>query len=159
VRLDNTLSTNYNRPGDEFSATVAQPVIIDGKTVIPQGATATGRITDLREAGRLKGRAQMRLELTSVAVADKSYDLVTGSSARLGKGHRKRNWYSIGGGGAGGALIGGLAAGGKGVLIGGPIGAGAGLTYALLTGKKDLRVPAETPITFTLEEPVKIKAG
>jgi hypothetical protein len=159
VRLDHSLATNQNRPGDVFTATVAEPIIVDGKTAIPKGATATGRVQDVREAGRLKGVARMRLELTSIEVDGQSYDVQTGAALRRGGNHKKRNWYSIGGSAAGGALIGGLAGGGKGVLIGGPIGAGAGLTYALLTGKKDIKLPAETPLSFTLEQPVKVKAS
>lgn len=159
VRLNNSLSSNQNRPGDEFTATVSEPVVVDGKTVIPKGANASGRVEDARESGRLSGVARLRIALTSVEVNGTSYDVDTTGSGRRGGNHKKRNWYSIGGGAAGGALIGGLAGGGKGVLIGGPLGAGAGLTYALLTGRKDVRIPAETPLTFELTQPVKIKAG
>jgi hypothetical protein len=159
VRLDNALSTKQNRPGDEFTATVSEPVVLNGKTVVPEGATATGRVDDVQEGGRLKGVARIRLNLTSVEVGGKSYDIQTTDAARRSGNHKKRNWYSIGGGAAGGALIGGLAGGGEGVLIGGPVGAGAGLTYALLTGKKAIHLPPETPLTFTLAQPVKMKAG
>jgi hypothetical protein len=159
VRLDNALSTNQNRPGDQFTATVSDPVVLNGKTVIPEGATATGRVEDVHESGRLEGIARIRLNLTSVEVAGKSYNIETTDAARRGGNHKKRNWYSIGGGAAGGALIGGLAGGGKGILIGGPLGAGAGLTYALLTGKKNIHLPPETPLTFTLAQPVKMKAS
>ncbi len=157
VRLDNALSTNQNRPGDEFTATVSEPLVMDGKTVIPQGARAKGRVVDARESGRLKGVARMRLELASIEVNGNSYDLRTTDAMRHGGNHKKRNWYSIGGGAAGGAVIGAIAGGGEGALIGGPIGAGAGLTYALVTGKKDIRLPAETPLTFKLAQPVTIQ--
>jgi len=157
VRLDNALSTHENRPGDEFTATVSEPLIVDGKTVIPQGARARGLVVDSRESGRLKGVARMRLELTSIEVNGSSYDIKTSNAMRQGGNHEKRNWYSIGGGAAGGAVIGAIAGGGEGALIGGPIGAGAGLTYALVTGKKDIRLPAETRLTFKLAQPVTIQ--
>lgn len=156
VRLDNSLSTKENRPGDEFTATVSEPLEVEGRTVIPQGARARGRIVEARESGRLKGKARMDLELTSIEVNGNSYAIQTADARRHSGNHKKRDWYTIGGGAAGGAVIGAIAGGGEGALIGGPIGAGAGLTYALMTGKKDVRLPAETRLTFKLAQPVTI---
>src|SRR5713226_10459765 len=156
VTLDQALASNQSRPGDHFEATVSEPVIIDGKTAIPQGAHAEGLIVDARQSGRLMGRARLQLALQSVAVNGQNYDVRTASHARIGGDHKKRNWAWIGGGAAGGALIGALAGGGTGALIGGPVGAGAGTTVALLTGKKDIRLGAETPVKFELAEPVTI---
>lgn len=154
VRLDNTIASNENRPGDHFEATVSEPVVVDGKTVIPEGAEVTGLVVDAHPSGRLMGRARLRLALESVDVNGDDYQIRTYSDARIGHNHNRRNLALIGGGGGGGAIIGAIAAGGKGALIGGPIGAGAGLTVAMLTGKKDIRLPAETPLTFRLAEPV-----
>ncbi len=67
---------------------------------------------------------------------------------------RNRNLAWIGGGAAGGAAIGAIAGSGKGALIGGPVGTGVGTAAAYLTGKKDIRLPAETPLTFKLAHPV-----
>jgi hypothetical protein len=104
----------------------------------------------------LKGRARLQLELETVSVNGQNYGVRTLSSWRAGGSHKKRNWALIGGGAGGGALIGALAGGGKGALIGGPVGAGAGTTIALLTGKKDIHLRPETPLTFKLAEPVTI---
>jgi hypothetical protein len=62
----------------------------------------------------------------------------------------------IGGGAGVGALIGGLAGGGKGAAIGAAAGAGAGTAGAGLTGNRDITLPAETPLTFKLIEPLEI---
>ncbi len=113
-------------------------------------------MVDSRPSGRLRGRARLQLALQSVAVNGQNYDVLTTSHPRIGGDHKKRNWAWIGGGAAGGALIGALAGGGTGALIGGPVGAGAGTTVALLTGKKDIRLGAETPVKFELAEPVTI---
>ena len=156
VTLDQAVTSNQNRPGDHFDATVSRPVVIDGKTVIPQGARAKGVVVDAKHSGRLKGRARLQLALQSVAVSGQTYDIRTTSSPRVGGNHKKRNWAWIGGGAGGGALIGALAGGGEGALIGGPIGAAAGTTTALLTGKKDIKLRPETPLTFKLAEPVTI---
>jgi hypothetical protein len=156
VTLDQSLATNRSRPGDHFEATVSEPVVIDGKTVIPQGAHAEGLVVDSRESGRLMGRARLRLALQTVDVNGQNYDVRTFSHPRIGRDHKKRNWAWIGGGAAGGAAIGALAGGGTGALIGGPVGAGAGVTVALITGKKDIKLRAETPLKFELAEPVTI---
>jgi hypothetical protein len=156
VTLNNAVASNESRPGDHFEATVSEPVVVDGKTVIPEGAQAEGLIVDVHPSGRLMGRAGLRLALESVDVNGNDYDIRTASDVRIGRNHNWRNLVLIGGGGGGGLLIGALAAGGKGALIGGPIGAGAGLAVAMLTGKKDIRLPAETPLTFRLARPATI---
>lgn len=158
VSLDQGVSSNQSRPGDHFEASVADPVVIDGKTVIPEGARVEGMVIDAHPSGRLRGRAFLRLGLESVEVNGTTYEVRTTSFSDLGRNHKKRDWAWIGGGGGGGALIGAVAAGGKGALIGGPIGAGAGTAVAFFTGKKDIRLPAETRITFKLAEPLTINS-
>src|SRR5262245_50190783 len=158
VTLDEAISSNQNRPGDHFDATVSEAVIVEGKTVIPEGAHAEGLVVDAKRSGRLMGRARLQLALQSVEVNGQPYDVRTNSSPRIGGDHKKRNWAWIGGGAGGGALIGAAAAGGKGALIGGPIGAAAGTTVAWMTGHKDIKLAPETPVTFKLAEPVTIDA-
>lgn len=156
VVLNQAISTAENRSGDMFRASIAAPVVIDNKTVIPRDANVTGHIVDAEPSGRLKGVAHLDLTLDSVEVNGKSYEIVTGDKERTGKNHNKRNGELIGGGAGLGALIGGVATGGVGALVGGAVGAGAGTAGAAYTGKKDIRVPAETALTFRLARPVII---
>src|SRR5260370_41583453 len=102
VTLDQALASNQSRPGDHFDATVSEPVIIDGKTAIPQGAHAEGLVVDARQSGRLMGRARLQLALQTVAVNGQNYDVRTISNPRIGRDHNKRNWEWIGGRGGGG---------------------------------------------------------
>ena len=159
VALDQSLSTMENRPGDIFQASVAAPIVIDGKTVIPQDARVKGHVVDTRESGRLSGVARLVLTLDSVEVGGESFNIATEDEGRVGKNHNKRNGVLIGGGAGLGALIGGIAGGGRGALIGGAAGAGAGTAGAAYTGKKDIRVPAETRLTFRLARPATISAS
>jgi hypothetical protein len=156
VTLDQGLASNQSLPGDHFEATVSEPVVINEHTVIPQGARAEGLVVDAHPSGRLMGRARLQLALESIQVNGASYQLRTATANRVGGNHKKRNWAWIAGGGGGGALIGALAGGGKGALIGGPVGAGAGTVVAFMTGKKDIHLSPETPLTFRLAQPVTI---
>jgi len=156
VSLGQAVASDENRPGDHFEATVSAPVVIEGKTVIPEGANVEGVVVDVHRSGRLKGRGSLQLALESINVNGQNFDIRTNTSRRSGGGHKKRNWALIGGGAGGGALIGAIAGGGKGALIGGPVGAGAGTAVALLTGKKEIHLRPETPLTFELAEPVTI---
>jgi hypothetical protein len=154
VTLDQGIASNQNRPGDHFEATISEPVVLNDKTVIPQGTPVEGLVVDARPSGHLMGRAHLQLALESMQLNGKTYDLRTSSSYRRGGDHKKRNWAWIGGGAGGGALIGAAAAGGKGALIGGPIGAGAGTAVAYFTGKKDIHLRPETRLEFRLNQPV-----
>jgi hypothetical protein len=156
VVLNQSISTAANRSGDPFQAILATPVVVDDKTVIPKDALVTGHIVDARPSGHLKGVARLELTLDSVKVNGETYGIATGDFGRTGKNHNKRNGILIGGGAGLGAIIGGVAGGGVGALIGSSVGAGAGTAGAAFTGKKDIRVPAETILSFRLARPVTI---
>jgi len=158
VQLDQTLASDRNTSGDQFDARVDQPIVVDGKTVVPEGARVTGRVVYARKAGHLRGEARLRLALASMEVNGQTYDLQTSSSYRRGGNHDKRNFAFIGGGAGGGMLIGAIAGGGKGALIGGPIGAGVGVAAAYITANKNIRLPVETRLTFELAQPVSIES-
>jgi hypothetical protein len=155
ITLDQGISSNVSRPGDHFQATLAEPVVLNDKVVVPQGTPVDGVVVDAVPSGHLRGRAQLQLALDSMQVDGKTYDLSTKKNYR-GRSHKKHNWAWIGGGAGGGAVIGALAAGGKGALIGGPIGAGAGVAVAYFTGKRDIHLAPETHLQFRLSQPLTI---
>lgn len=158
VQLDQTLASDRNTSGDRFDARVYEPIVLDGKTVVPEGARVTGRVVYARKAGRLRGVARLQLALASMEVNGQTYELQTSSSYHRGGNHDKRNLAFIGGGAGGGMLIGAIAGGGKGALIGGPIGAGVGVATAYFTADKNVRLPAESRLTFELAQPVSIES-
>jgi hypothetical protein len=157
VVLDQAVGSKISTPGQAFSATVQDPVEVDGRVAIPKGARASGVVKDAKPAGRFKGGAVLSLTLTSISVKNEDYSVQTTAPAETSKGKGKRTAGLVGGGAGGGALIGGLAGGGKGALIGGLIGAAAGTGGAGLTGNRDITLPAETALSFKLVEPLEIK--
>jgi hypothetical protein len=157
VRLASAVGSKLSAKGDHFSAIVARPVEINGKVIVPAGAEALGRIVEAVPQGRFKGAAELRLVLETVTLNKDSYDVQTSSISRFQKGKGKRTATFIGGGAGGGALIGGLAGGGKGALIGAALGGGAGTAGAAFTGEKEIVLPAESALSFTLTEPLTVK--
>jgi hypothetical protein len=157
VRLNQAVGSKISQSGESFSATVAQPVEVDGKVVIPQGAEATGTIAEAVPLGRFKGGARLRLALNSIKVDGNTYRVQTEAVNRAAKGKGKRTAVAVGGGAGLGALIGGLAGGGKGAAIGAVAGAGAGTAGAAFTGNKNIVLPAESAVSFKLLQPVELK--
>ncbi len=157
VRLGEAVGSKISQPGQTFSATVASPVELNGKVVIPAGATASGTVVDAKPLGRFKGGARLQLKLVSVNINGKDHAIETSSLVRTQKGKGKRTATMIGGGAGVGALIGGLAGGGKGAAIGAVAGAGAGTAGTAFTGNKEIVLPAESALSFKLEQPLEIK--
>jgi hypothetical protein len=156
VRLDQAIGTRWNLAGDPFTGTLAEAVMVDGRSVLPQGTPVAGQVLVSTKSGRLRGRARLVLALSSYQREGQQYDLDTSASARVSGAHGKRNLIAIGGGAGIGAAIGAVAGGGRGALIGVGAGAVAGTVGAAVTGKKQVTLPAETLIRFTLSAPVRM---
>lgn len=156
VRLDQDLGSKISQTGETFSATLASPVIVHGQTVIPQDARAEGAVIEARRLGRFRGQAVLALRLERVTTRWGSYAVNTSTMSQVEKGKGRRTAGFVGGGGALGAIIGGIAGGGKGALIGGLAGAGAGAAGTAMTGNREIFLPSETLVTFRLDHSVHI---
>ncbi|HEV1994534.1 MAG TPA: hypothetical protein VGR03_09395 [Candidatus Acidoferrum sp.] len=156
VVTDQAVSSKTAKIGQTVTGTVSQDVTSGGKVVIPKGAAAKLTVSSVQASGRLSTPAKLYLRLRTVTVGGKTYTLATSSAGRTEGGKGKRDAGFIGGGAAGGAIIGALAGGGKGAAIGAAAGAGAGTAVAAATGKKDIEYPAETRLAFTTRTAVAI---
>lgn len=157
VRLGETLSSKQSQSGQTFTASVVTPVDVEGKTVIPAGASATGSVVAAQSAGRFKGASLLQIKLDSVTIGGHSHSIETSSVSRSEKGKGKRTATMVGGGAGAGALIGALAGGGKGAAIGALVGGGAGTAGSAFTGNRDVTLPAESAVSFKLESPLEIQ--
>src|SRR5260370_5882626 len=126
VVLDERVGSKISTPGQNFSATVREPVEVDGRVAIPKGARATGIMKDAKPAGRFQCGASLELTLVSIEVNGTNYDVHTTAPTEASKGKGKRTAAMVGGGAGGGALIGGLAGRGKGGSHGGLTAEGGG---------------------------------
>jgi hypothetical protein len=157
VRLGQAVGSKISSPGQPFTASVAQPIEVNGKVLIPSGAEATGTVAEAVPLGRFKGGAVLRLALDSVKVGGNTYKIQTAAITQSAKGKGKRTAIGVGGGAGLGAIIGGLAGGGKGAAIGVVAGAGAGTAGAAFTGNKNIVLPAESTLSFKLLQPLEVK--
>ena len=157
IRLGDAVGSKLSQPGQSFGGSLAKPVEVDGQTVIAAGAKVHGEVVDAKPLGRFAGGALLQLRLNSVAVNGEDMPVQTATFTQTLKGKGKRTAVMAGGGAGLGALIGGLAGGGKGAAIGAAAGAGAGTGGAAFTGNKEIVLPAESAVAFTLKAPLKIR--
>lgn len=156
VILATSISSYKNKAGDEFEGNLAAPIVANGEVAVPKGAKITGTIVDAKKQGKFKGEALLTIRLTSVNVGGKDYLISTHTWSDTEKGKGKRSAVITGGGAAAGALIGGLAGGGKGAGIGALVGGGGGLAASGGTGGQNVNLPAETKINFKLAKSLTI---
>jgi len=156
VILQDGISTEKNSPGDVFNASLSDPVVVDGQIILAQGSTVRGRIVDVQEPGRVKGRAMLKLVLTSVNHGGKVVPIQTQTHIGFARDTKKRDAKVIGGVAGLGAAIGAIAGGGKGAAEGALIGGGAGAGTVLATKGNQLHYPPETRLRFRLASPAEI---
>ncbi|MBK9166376.1 MAG: hypothetical protein IPM24_02810 [Bryobacterales bacterium] len=158
VRTIESLSTARTQPGETFTASLDQPLVIDGRTIAEKGATLNGRVVEADPGGRVKGRATLTIEMTSLRLANgQTVNIATGSHQVEAAADTKRDAAKVGIGSAVGAAIGAIAGGGKGAAVGAATGAGAGTGVVLATRGKAAEIPSETRLTFQLRQSLSVQ--
>ncbi len=170
VKLDTTLATFSNKPGDPFQGKLSQPVMLGGRIMIPAGATVEGRVTKVSEPRRISGKPSIAILPEAVIFPNgERYfldatlvdtNLGRGSDVDTegrfkGSGFDKDDKIETGAGTAGGMLIGGLAGGPIGLAIGGAVAATATTTHWLVKHRSAI-LPAGTELTLELNRPLMV---
>lgn len=157
IRLGETVSSQKNQPGDTFSGTLDQALIVDGFAIAERGSRIQGKVVDAQQAGRVKGVAQLALQLTKIHTADgQDVAVSTERFAKEGPTSHGEDAKKVGIGAALGAAIGAIAGGGKGAAVGAGVGGAAGAGTVAATRGKQVELPVETRLTFRLQEPVTV---
>jgi len=156
VRMIDAVDSDKSRLGQTFRASVDEPILVDGQTVIPRGADATAKLVEDKESGKFEGRAVLTLELTQVMANGRLVDITTGDVSQASGSRGSRTAKVVGGTTALGAIVGALAGGGKGAAIGAVSGAAVGGGVQLATHGERVRIPSETRLNFTLRQPVQL---
>ena len=157
VTLDTALASDTSRVEQPVRGTVASPVVIDGTTVIPSGATLAGHVTHVDDSDKVKGRAELSFRFTRMTTGSVTYDIDTTPLAFVAEGTKKDDAVKIGVGAAAGAVIGAIAGGKKGAAIGTAVGAGAGTGVVLATDGKEIRLAEGRKLKVSLSNPLTIR--
>jgi hypothetical protein len=159
LRVARGFGSDISRAEDPVAATLAQSVVIGGRTVLPAGSAASGYVVSATRPGKVKGRGRVAVQFTEIVPAGSSetYRMRTSSWAAVAPATKKRDAVKIGVPAAGGALIGALVDGKKGAGIGAAIGGGAGTATVLTTRGKDVRIGRGATLAVRLREPLTIR--
>ena len=172
ARLETTLNSRTNRQGDRFTAKVTEAIVVGGKEVIPAGTILEGRVAEVKNAGKVKGRAEMNLSYERLIFPNGVSETIVASQAELdetqkeevdrkegtikGESSRKRDATEVAGGAAVGAGIGAIAGGAKGTAIGAGAGGLIGLVDSMRRKGKEVEIPAGTRFIIRLDRPLTI---
>jgi hypothetical protein len=155
VRTIDGVDSEKNQVGDTFTASVDEPVMINGATVIPRGADVIMKLVDSKESGKLTGRSELTLDLVSVKVDGRLIKVDTQTVSMASSSRGERTAKVAGGTAAVGAIIGAIAGGGKGAALGAAAGGAAGAGAQVITKGQQVKIPSETRLTFVTDNPVR----
>lgn len=158
VRTNVALSTKTHKSGDEFSASLVEPIVAGNRVVAPRGAEVRGVVAESDSGGRVKGRAHLAIRLTELKAAGGDWaEINTNTVTRTARSTKKKDAAKIGAASGVGAAVGAIAGGGKGAAIGAAAGGGAGTGVVLATKGAPAVIPNETVLTFRLTAPAEVR--
>jgi hypothetical protein len=155
VRMIDAVDSKVSHLGQTFRASVDEPVMINGQVVIPRGADAMAKLVEDKESGKFEGKTILTLALTDITINGQMIDTSTSDVTRASSSRGARTAKVVGGATALGAIIGALAGGGRGAAIGAASGAAVGGTAQVLTKGQQVKIPSETRLNFTLQQPIQ----
>lgn len=173
VRLNQTISSETARVGDQFTSTVVEPIYASGIEVIPAGSVITGRVTSVNRASRKSKPGTLGVHFVSLRLPAGIARAINGDLTDVtannvnadnegevsGRSAMKRNVVFIGGGAATGALIGAIAGGGKGAGIGALVGGGLGAAGAVFSKGHEVVVKSGTQFGVMLNQRISLPAA
>src|SRR6266581_4019719 len=140
VRTIDSIDSKTNQAGQVFKASLDAPIVVDNRVIVPSGADAYIKLVDAKSAGHITGRSELGLELASVVFQGKTYNVTSSDVKQSGTSRGKQSAERVGGGAAIGAAVGG----------------GAGTGVQVFTHGQQVKIPSETRLDFTLQQPVDI---
>jgi hypothetical protein len=151
VRTLDSIQSKQGEVGQSYRCTVDQPVSLNGRQAAARGADCVLQIVEMKSAGKLKGSNELQLVLSQIRLNGNLVSVETGAATITGKGKGKSTALRTGIGASAGAGLGAILGGGKGAAIGSGVGAAAGAASSALTSGPEVKVPAETLLTFVVQ--------
>lgn len=156
IRLLDGISTERNRAGDPFQATLEEPLLADGVVVADRGATVMGRVVQATAAGRVSGLSELALELDRIRTLAGEVQIASDTMIRRGETSRGKDAATVGAMAGIGAAIGAIAGGRRGAGIGAGAGGAAGTGTVMSTRGKPVEFEPEARLTFRLRAPITV---
>jgi hypothetical protein len=161
IRTNENIQADAQSAGRTYSAEIASDVMgPNGQVLIPRGSPAQLTVQSVNSGTMGVGNNQVALALQSVNVNGRNYNVISNTNQQAGNrgiGANKRTAEMTGGGALLGTIIGAVAGGGKGALIGAVVGGAGGAAAQVLTRGKEVKVPAESVLTFKLDQPLMLQ--
>lgn len=158
VRMIDAIDSTQNQVGDRFQASLEEPLMVEGREVVPKGVDVYGRLTDSKTSGTFTGKSQLAVELTTIVIGGQNIPVSTGEYSVAGKSRTASTAKRTVGGAAVGSIIGAIAGGGKGAAIGAGVGGGVGAGSEAVTKGDQVKIPSETLLDFTLQQDLSVPA-
>ncbi len=161
VRVEQWLSSDRNQAGDTFSATLEQPLVVNGWVVARRGQSIIGRVANAQKAGHGQSDSRLGLELSELVLVDGQQLPVSTQLSQKAAGGPSQGQRvgTVAATTAIGAAIGAIAGGGTGAAIGMGVGATAGIGGEMATRGRPTVVAPETLLTFSLQAPLQISTA
>jgi hypothetical protein len=156
VLLTEAIDVDAAKAGMTFKALLDDPVMLDGRVIVPRNTAVALQAVTVQQAGAAKGADKITLKANSFSFGGRKYDIVTSYVEQKGAGEGKKTTRKVAGGAGLGALIGGIAGGGSGAAIGAAVGGATGAVVAS-QGTEHLKLPAETRLQFQLTSAVTVQ--
>lgn len=156
VRMIESVNSDTSRLGQTYRASLDEPIYVNGQEIVPRGADVLTKLVTDQNSGKIEGRTVLTLALSTITINGRPYDVTSSDVKTESNSRGARSGKVIGGTAALGAIIGGIAGGGKGAAIGAGSGAAVGTGTEVLTGGQKVKIPSETRLTFRLQNPVQL---
>jgi len=156
VLLTEGIDVDAAQTGMMFKAILDDPVMLEGRVIVPRNAVVALQAVKVEQAGKMKGADKITLKANSLSFGGRKYDIVTAYVESKGGGEGKKTGRKVAGGAGLGAVIGGIAGGGSGAAIGAAVGGATGAVVAS-QGTEHLKLPAETRLQFQLTSAVTVR--
>jgi hypothetical protein len=156
LRMIDDVDSARDTVGQTFRASVDEAILVGERTVVPRGADVVVKLVEDKQSGRISGKTELTLDVVSVMVNGRMTDVRTEEVTRESASRTGKSGQVVGGTAALGAIIGAIAGGGKGAAIGAVSGAAAGGAVQVMTKGERVRIPSETRLTFSLQQPIRI---
>ena len=159
LTLSTSVASDTSQVEDAVAAELTNAVMVDGRTALPSGALVAGVVRAADNSGRVKGRARLALDFTSVTSGGQRYAMSADSFSRQASATKGEDATKIGIGAGAGAVIGGLLGGKKGAAQGAAVGGGAGTGVVLATRGEEVRIPSGTDVSIQLTAPLTVRVS